>query len=66
MYEELQDEFDDFEYDNDRADMLYDMMRDDFLCIQSEDDAKRCLRMYPTQADRFMPVEYRYLMEVEK
>ena len=61
---------DDYEYDYedmlDRSDELYDRMRDDFICIQSEDDAKYCLSSYPTYVDRFMPLEYRYLLKENK
>ena len=49
----------------DDADMRYDEMRDDFLMIDSEESAKRCIDRYPSVAKIYTPIKYRYLLEVE-
>ena len=47
----------------DKADRAYDEMRDDFLMIQNEDDAKSCIERYPRMVDKFLPKKYKYLVK---
>ena len=62
------DEFDDFSYDNECCcrgrdpDYEYDLMRDDFLMIENEADAKRCIENYPF-GTRYLPEHYHYLLK---
>ena len=64
MYREYEDDQEYEEQRDDRADRLYDEMRDDFLMIENEEDAKNCIKRYgPLQTSRFLPNEYKYLLE---
>ena len=68
MYEEIREEYEDFEDRDysDYADYKYDMMRDDFLMIDSEESAKDCIERYPSMVGKYMPEQYRYLLKENK
>ena len=48
---------------SDYADYKFDGMRDDFMMIESEQDAKDCIERYSYLAGRYMPVKYKYLLK---
>lgn len=69
--DEFEEDCDEFDYDNECCcrgrdpDYEYDRMRDDFLMIATEEDAKWCIESYPF-AVRYLPEHYHYLLKVVK
>lgn len=46
-----------------RMDMLHDQMIDDFLTVDSEEEALALIARYPQYAERYLTEDYQYLLE---
>jgi hypothetical protein len=45
-------------------DYLYDCMRDEFLLIQSKEDAINCIKIYGySLSNKYLPKHYKYLLK---